>query len=391
MKRILFVILLVGAGAFGYCLRAEAADALTFRLEQAEAFRHVLEDGDWLILARLYLVPAEQTQLTDTFTVSTTGGDFDDPVTLTNSIYVTSGTDFVVEADSTDITTACGLGQDLKTINCTTTGLADNSYTVVVEYRSGWNAYSGRDVFVRLDDTGTVLVERTAADVGYALVGVYMNAADVTALAVTWGDVNITLQALGTPNEWTTPHTVTATITWQATADQDATEVTLTAQLLNMLATIEQDDAAVGSGDYIQPAGITDAGLQLSIDAFSLIRSAVPEAFLTANISPFPTAVSTPNASAVEAIDTATEATSLYSDFQDLHPMAGLLTTLLVSIGVGGLFFVKTRSSALGALTWWVAMMGGWLLFAIPFPLVFIPAAAIIAALFGWLARAVFE
>ncbi len=392
MKRLFFIFLLLGAIVFGYNLgTTEAADPLTFRLEQVEAFRHVLETGDWLILGRLYLVPTEQTQNTDSFSVSTTGGDFDDPVTLTNNVYLTSGTDWITEADGTDITDTCGLGLDLQTITCTSTGLADNTYAVTVAYRSGWNAYSAGDVFVRLYDASTLLVERTAARVSYGLVGIYLSASDVASLGVTWGDSNIVLTALGTPNEWAGAYLTTKAITWQATANLDATATTLTTRLRLLLGAIEQDDSTVDSGDYVGALGITDAGAQLAVDAFVFMKTAIPEAFLTTTFSPVPTAVTTPNATSFEAIQTDVEGTSIYSSIQAINPMAGIVIALIGSFFFGGLAFVKTRNVPISALIWYVCLVGAWLLFAIPFQVVFLPAAAIIALFFGWVARKVFD
>lgn len=370
---------------------AQAAAPLTLSLTQAEAFRHVLEAGDWLVLARLYLTPLSQTGLSDSFTVTTTSGDFNDPVVLTNRVVITSDVDFTVTADAvTDITAFCTLGQDDQTINCEGTGLADASHAIVVEYRSGWSAYAPDDVFVRLNDDSTtptvIMGERGAANTGYALVGIYLTAADVAGFGATWGDSDITLVALASPNLWAVPATQTAPIVWQSTADHAATVITLTARLNNMLVKLEQDDPAVASGAFVALQGITNAGGTVAARAFRLITTAIPNAFLTSVVNPFPTAVRTPQASMAFAQATAIAGTTTYTNFQAIHSTAGLIITLLGSIVLGGFVWTGTKSVEIATVVWWIAMLGGWLLFAIPMPLVFIPAAGIVG--FGFLAFA---
>ncbi len=391
MKKLLILGFIVLAFFLGTVFSAKAAAPLPLQLAGVQAFRHVLETGDWLVLGRLSLAPTSQTGESDSFTVSTTSGDFDDPVVLVNRVDVTAGTDYTVVADSTDITSFCTLGQDEQTIDCTGTGLADSSYTVVVTYRDGWDAYVGGDVFVQLDDTGTVVAERTAPATGYSLVGIYLTAAEVSALSLTWGDSNVTMPALASPNLWDVPSTATGVISWQATADTDATVTLLTSELKQYLAQLEIDDPDVAAGDYVQPLGITNGGAVVAARAFSLIQLSIPQAFLTSESNPFPDAITTPTVSLIVGIEGTATSTTIYSDFQGVHPQAGLLLTLLGSIILGAVLWVPTRSTSVAGMGWFVGMLAGWLIFAIPFPMVFIPAAAITAAGFMWVAKAVFS
>src|SRR3990172_1562351 len=186
---------------------AQAASPLSVVVRDGDAFRHVLETGDWLVLTRLSLLPTSEPGFTDTFSAHTTGGDFDDPVKLTNRVRVTGAfsTDVFVKAGTTTITSACLLLQDKQSINCEDTGLADATYTVIVTYRSGWSAYTAQDVFIYLLEGSTIVAERTGARVGCGLVGLYLTAADVTTLGLTWADSGITLLGRASPALWCAP------------------------------------------------------------------------------------------------------------------------------------------------------------------------------------------
>ncbi len=370
---------------------AMAADPMGGQVQQCEAFRHVLETSDWLILCRLHLIPASNTGYMDSFTISTTSGDFDDPAVLTNKVVVTTATDYTVTADATAITSFCTLGQDDLTIDCDGTGLADASHTVEITYRGGWNAYSPSDVIVRLDDSGTPVAERNAARVGYGLVGLYLTAADITSLALTWGDAGVTVNVLGSPNFWATSMDLTGAITWQATADLAETVTTLTSRMLLLLTLLEQVDAGISAGEYVQPQGVTNTGAVLANEAFASIGTAIPLAFLTAESNPFPDAVTTPTTSLVTSVEKAIKTTSVYTHMQAVHPLAGVFVTLFGSFALGGAGWMVTKQYIVSGMAWFVVMMGGWLLFAIPFPMVFIPAALLVAVGFVWIAKQVFD
>ncbi len=391
--KILVILLIIGAFVLGWTLRAEAADPLDVVLQEAQAYRHVLETGDWLVLGRLYLTPDSSTGNTDSFSVSTTGGDFDDPVVVSNKVVETTDADFIVTETGvpTVLTSFCTLGQDDQTIDCEGTGLANNTYTVEVEYRMGWDAYSETDVFVRLTDTGTPVAETRSPAGTYTLTGLYLTASDVSTLALTWGDANILLNALGSPNLWDTPADVDAVIDWNATADMDATETTLQADLLAYLTALELDDPAVSSGDYVTPNGITTTGAVVAARAFSRIQDVVPNAFLSFEVNQFPDAVSTPTASVVVDIEAAVASTTVFALVQDIHPAAGGFFTFLASVILAGGLWMGTKSLPVAGGGWFVAITGGWLLFAIPFQLVFIPAAAIVAIAFVWVAKMVYD
>jgi len=372
---------------------AQAAAPLNFILHNGEAFRHVLELGDWLVLARTSLIPTTQTAFADTFSVTTTGGDFDDPVTLINRVHVTDAfsTDVTVVAGAT-ITAACQLLQDGQTVNCTSTGLADDTYSVTVTYRSGWSAYSAQDVFVRLLDGATIAAENTPGRVGCGLVGIYLTAADVTALGLTWADGGITLSGVASPALWAVPSSDTGTITWQSTSTIAETATTLTTRLKTMLIQIEQDGACgITSGTLNQADFITNEGLIMSLEAFGSFRVAIPEAFASSRINPFPTAITTPTASLVTAVETQVAATTVYQDVQAIHPIFGLLLTLIGSVVLGGVAWSMTKSSYLAVMAWYATLMTGWLLFAIPFAIVFLPAAGLAALGFMWLSKRIFS
>ena len=393
MKKLLLLVIVIGpAFLFG---RAQAADPLPLQLEDAQAFRHVLETGDWLILGRLTMAPDSSTGNTDSFSVATTGGAFDDPIVLTNRVIHTPGTDYTVTETGvpTDLTSFCTLGQDDTTISCAGTGLADASYTIEVEYRMGWDAYQSSEVFVRLveADPATILAERSSPNGTYTLAGLYLTSSDVATLGITWGDSDILLNALASPNLWDTPADVAAVIMWDSSADADATETALTAELQQYLVELEQADPAVSSGYYVTPAGITLAGAVVATRAFSLIQTAVPRAFVSYEVNPFPTAVATAAKSLVDGIESDISASAAYVNFQAIHPAFGGLFTFVVSVIVAAGLWMSTKSMPVAGGGWWVVITAGWLLFALPFQLVFIILALLLAAGFMWIGKAVFE
>ena len=352
----------------------------------------MLEDDDWLILGRLYLTPQSSTAYTDVDEITTTDGDFDDTMLLTNRVYVTGDADFIVIADTTDVTDYCYLEQDYQTVNCTSTGLANDTYDVTVTYRSGWNAYSGRDVFVRMIDSDTIVAERTAARVGYGLVGLYLTADDVDTYTLSWTDANIGLRILASPLLWSTPANIIVPVSqWHSTGSMAATQVALESRLQVYLAQLEQDDPDLSVGDYVQSAYITDAGTLVSVEAFSLIRRVIPEAFARSNINPAPTAITTPGGSMVTAIETQVADTDLYTSMNNVNASAGIFVTLISSFVLGGILFAASKSVYIGSMTWFATLMAGWLLFAIPFAIVFIPAAGCCALGFMYVAKKVFD
>jgi len=392
MKRLLLVF--VALSSFFLMLSpAEAASPLNLIVRNGEAFRHVLETGDWLVLTRLSLIPTTQTAFADTFSVSTTGGDFDDPVTLTNRVHVTGAfaTDVIVVAGATTITPSCTLQQDNQSVNCLATGLANGTYSVTVTYRSGWSAYTAQDVFFRLLDGSTVVAERTGGRVGCGLVGLYLTAVDVAALGLTWSDGGMILSGIASPALWASPSSDTGTITWRSTADLAATKVELRTRLRTMLRQIEQDGACgIPVGTLDTADFITNAGTILSIEAFSQIREVLPGAFASARLNPFPTAITTPTISMVAGVETLVAATTLKQDVDAIHPMVGLVVTLIGSFILGGLTWVRSTSQYLGVMVWYLTLMAGWLLFAIPFVVVFLPAAALAALGFMYISKRIF-
>ena len=372
-----------------------AADPLPLQISDGQAFRHVLEANDWLVLGRLYKTPATSTGNTDTFTVTTTSGAFDDPVALTNRVDQTDAADFIVTETGvpTILTSFCTLDQDEQTIDCTGTGLADSSYTVEVEYRMGWDAYLSSDVMFRLyeSDTATTLSERASPAGDYTLAGVYLTAAQVTALGVTWGDSDILLNTLASPNLWDTPADVTTVITWDTSATSDATETALTGAVQSYLVKLENDDPNVEPGDYISTSGITRTGAVIAGRAFSLIQSAIPQAFASFEANVFPTAVATASTSMLDALDAGRTSTAVYTTFQSIHPALGGALVFVLSVLTAGGLMIRIKSTAVASSGWLVVFIGGWLIFNIPFQLVFITLAAIIALGFMYIGKRLFD
>ena len=295
-------------------------------------------------------------------------------------------------ADETDITIYCFLEQDNQTINCLNTGLVNDTYDVVVTYRSGWSAYNARDVIVRLVDSTTIVGERVAGRTGYGLTGIYLTAAEVSSFGLSWTDANVGLRILATPLMWAEPAEIVVPITtWHTNASMSSALVELASRLRVYLAQIEQDDDLVTGGDYVLPTFITDAGTTLSREAFSLIQTAIPEAFEHSRVNPWPTAIATPADSMVAAVATAAAGTDVYVSMGNLDPTAGLFVTLIFSFVFGFGIFMPTKNAYLGTMTWFATLMGGWLLFAIPFAIVFIPAAGFAALGFMAIAKKVFN
>ena len=394
MKRLglLVVVALVALVAL-VAQPAQAASPLSVVVRDGDAFRHVLETGDWLVLTRLSLLPTSEPGFTDTFSAHTTGGDFDDPVKLTNRVRVTGAfsTDVFVKAGTTTITSACLLLQDKQSINCEDTGLADATYTVIVTYRSGWSAYTAQDVFIYLLEGSTIVAERTGARVGCGLVGLYLTAADVTTLGLTWADSGITLLGRASPALWASPANDSGVLQWRATGNLAATKVELRTRLKTMLREIENETACgISVGTLDQADFITAEGTVISIEAFSLIREVLPGEFAASRLNVAPTAITTPTVSMIRGVETAVEGTSLKQDVDAVHPMTGMVVTLIGSVILGGMAWVWARNQYIAVMVWYLTLMAGWLLFSIPFVLVFLPAAALAALGFMYLSKRIF-
>lgn len=337
----------------------EAAPPLSLTLHQVEIFRHVIQTNDWLVLAHLDLIPTSQTGWSDTDSISTTDGDFDDPVTLINKVHITGGTDYTVTADTTDITDYCTLNINGVTINCVNTGLANATYTVTVTYRSGWDAYLPENVVVRLLKGSTIVEEDVANGVGYRLTAIYLSAAAVTAAGLSWGGATVGFQAAASPVLWDDASSMTVTnITWWATADLAATQTTLATRLIAMLQLLEQEDPDVETGDYVAPQGITDAGSTIAHNAFSVFGEVIPDAFLTSSTGAF--AAPTPrNTSWITTIDTAASATEMTTLFSNISPWFGRVLFLGFAAVAFGVAQAKMGAFGVSMLAFWVVLLLG--------------------------------
>ena len=392
--RIGLIVVLFSVAGIVFARSAFAADPLPLQIADGQAFRHVLETDDWLFLGRMYKNPATSIGNTDSFTVTTTSGAFDDPIALTNKVDVTTAADFIVTETGvpTVLTAFCTLGEDDQTIDCTGTGLADSTYTIEVEYRMGWDAYLASDAFFRVFNSPTVLAGRSSPNGNYTLAGLYLTAAEVTALGATWGDAAILIQALASPNLWNTPADVTAPITtWHRTATVAATVPLLTTAVQSYLITLENDDPDVAAGTYVGTAGITLTGSIIAARAFSRIQSAIPQAFSSFEVNVVPTVIATPAKSVVDALDTIKTSTSVYITFQGIHPAIGGALVFVLSLGAAGGLWVKFKSSAVAGSSWLGIFVAGWLTFNIPFQLVFFTLAVLVALGFLFIGKVVFD
>ncbi len=387
MKCTRFVIgLLVLGVAVLFAGQASAAAPLGLELRQVEIFRHVLDDDDWLVLARFHLVPTSAITFSDSFaSVSVTSEAFDDPVTLTNRVIETTGADYTVTADSTDITSYCALEDDLMTIDCAGTGLGDDTYSVVIDYRSGWLAYSGSDALVRLWDDSTLIDEEGTPDTGFMMVGAYLSANDVTDAGISWEGANISLEASASPVLWASPSSQTVTsITWHGTATQAETEVDLTITVRDMLRRLEVSDPDIDTADYVAVNGITEPGAVIATNAWPLIPLAIPESFLTTSFNPFGD-YEAADTSLVDTIETDIASTDVAGAWTSLgnllggisgHAAGGLVFSIL-AIVVAGVIVTKVESPGIALIAAWSIIMTGWLLGALPAFWVFLPAGLI--------------
>ncbi|MBU0847615.1 hypothetical protein KKH23_10555 [Patescibacteria group bacterium] len=375
---------------------AHAATPITFALGTPQAFRHVLDDSDdLLVLEVLKLTPIEKTGLSDTFSVDTTSGAFDDPVVLTNRVYWASAPDYVVVADGTDdISDACTFAADNQTMDCTATGLSDATHSIVVTYRSGWGAYSGSDVLVRLLDGVTVISERTSPGVGCVLVGHYLSAAAFTASGITWGSGTVAVKAIASPSLWDSPHTASLAMTWNSDADHTAFQTTMANQLQLVLDSMENSpECGLSDGDYVQTTGITDAGQTVAAAAFSLIGQAVPTVFQTSSYNPFTQPTPTPALAAIAAADAAASSTLVRISTRAISEAFPVGLTLTLALVAAVVTQAKVKSTALAFIFAWTVMLAGKLLFgeSVPTPIVFLPAALLVAFGAWQLVKSLFE
>ena len=366
-------------------LPVQAATSLPVSMYTVEVFRHVIEINDWLVLARVYIIPDSRSGIdSDSATISTTSGDFDDPLPLVNRILVTGSSDFTVVADATTITSSCTVGASYLTINCADTGLADASYTVTATYRTGWGAYAPEDVLVRLKDGATTVVaERSSPATGYTLQGIYLTAAEVTAAGLTWQGGTIEMEALAASTLWASPCGGTCPSqvpnTWHSDATHAALVTTLTARLKSYLSRLEQDDPLVSPGAYVTTTGITAAGATVALNAFSLMQLAIPEAFQNTSFNP--ATGYTPSAlSVATSLNAAASDTALRAGFTQIGADFGIAFFLIAALVGAAIVVLKLGSPELAALYALVIMVLAKIILgaSMPTPLVFLPIALVI-------------
>ena len=358
-------------------------------LIEVRVYQHVLQDDDMLFFARAQLVPtaSSATAFSDSFTVTVDASeDFQDPVVLTNRVLETSETDFDVEADgTTDITAFCDLAVDDQTLDCVGTGLSAASHSIVVTYRSGWDAYGSGNAFFQVLDTGSLVKQQASPNVGYFLTAVYFTAAQVTTEGLTWEDSNITARMLANPALWADADSDTAGITWNTSADASSTVTLLTNGTRAMLRNLEVADPDVSTGGYVTANGITDAGAIVAQDAFSQILQAIPEAFLTGVFNPFDAPSATPP-SVIDDVDASSSAVTWWTGIgNQFGGISGHVvgTALAILFSAVAAFFCLTKfpegGGMLAFLATWLIFGFGWGINAVPAQLFWLGTALISA------------
>ena len=135
---------------------------------------------------------------------------------------------------------------------------------------------SGAVLTVSLGDT--VLKQQTPPLAGYALSAFYWDAA--TASELPWGDSTATASIVDNPMLFESPPSRTPTaLTWNATADRDATAAELVDDLKEVMGSLEQDDPDVAARTYLSSYGITLTGQSIVEAAFPQLVEIAPDAF----------------------------------------------------------------------------------------------------------------
>ncbi len=387
-----FIALLVGI------VPSYAAAPLNLYFYQAEIFRHVLEDDDWLVVGRAHVAPTSQTGDYDSFSVVVSSGDFQDSIQIVNRVVETGTDDWAVVADSTDITTSCKLFDDLVTIDCVSTGLGDATYDVTVTYRSGWSSYAPSDVTFSLLQGATINEIATVPNTGYIIAAMYFSAAQVTSEGLVWNDGTQQIRLNASPLYWDNPGSATASISeWHSTASQADTETELTAAARAMLLQLEVADIdSTSPGDYVGSSGITDAGREILTQAWHLFPLAIPEALVTSSFNPFQEFNPSGGTSFWDTITANAAATDVGLVWADLGTELGGVSGYVAGAGVflilafiaSVLVIAKLHSGGLAFFASAIVMMVGVLLGAVHPVLLFLPVSLVggygLFRVFGW-------
>lgn len=381
---LLVAVLLLLAQRVSAYTTADQALQLALDDNPCYAYRYVVDSSaDFLVLCRYELIPLEQSDHTATFTGATVnaGGDVE-ALVLTNKVIRTAtplSTDLsAIATGPTDITSFCSLGSDLLTLTCTGTGLAPGVTDVTVTYRAGWNAYSSTSaIFSLVDAGGTAVSLRTVPQTGYALVGIYLTAAEYTASGLVWGDGAVLVSLDGNPSLWVSPGTATATLDYDASANHAATVTSLGNRVLIQIHQIEVSQG-VTPGTYQVNSGITPAGQLIAVNAFSLITNVTPLIFQTTQYNPSVGYTPQPK-TLVDQIAADAAASSVG---QAWHGWYGTVIFFAGSVALGvwlSLMFGQFGAAAAGFsfACGWCLMLLGFLVGAVPYQMVFLSGAAI--------------
>jgi len=375
----------------------EAAAPLSAQVDTTYVYRHVLEDDDFLIVSRYYLIPADQVML-DSFSGITVdaNGDATDMVVTNRHTYADT-TDLTVTINAGDVTACCRPLADLQTIQCTdipSGTLAAGTYTAEIEYLGGWDAYSGNAVLYQLiDHDAAVDSQRTLPSTGYGVVALYKAAGH----GITWADVDIAAKVVPSPSLWVDGISYSQAPTFRATADQTATATQLDTDFRELLRLIEQGDATVAASDYVTNDGITSAGRAVLEAAFSPVGVVIPDSFMPASNNPFHGFTPEPT-SFVGAMDAATEAEGIVEAWKYHDSGIGRWTFGAIVIGISaiatavGMLVFTARLT--GAPSWPLALIAvqfiftmGWLIGAVSWQWAGISAVLLLTPGLIWLVK----
>jgi len=187
---------------------------------------------------------------------------------------------------------------------------------------------------------------------------------------VRWGNASNLARLMGSPTLWAAPSVKTQTPTWRATGSLSATQTQLTTDLRQQLRYLESSDPAVGTGDYVDATGITDAGRTVALAAWGNITSVIPTSFLRSSFNPLTLDLATKTAVMANEVASAAAATNVGQAAGGLGSQLlgtggaamGMLLTAIACIAMAVL--VITRKGEVGVVVGaiWLVLFGAWLI-----------------------------
>ena len=336
------VIVAVGMFALASLTASEEASAqsVTLMIFESQGFQNVLETGDLLVLIRYELPTADwQTAATSP--------------------------PYMIDATCDDVT-----------------DVEDACYTSLTSGTALQTLYDAARA------TGALRGSRTLPRIANGLSGLYFAAGH----GLTFGTTTYEACIEGSATLFATVPTSCMTISWQSSSDLNGNQ-TVMENILPQVVSNLQEAASAPTNSYVEADKITLMGMIFAREAFSLLNSVVPNAFVASvgavdfEFSPTVTAGSleTELQTAAQNSDAylGVQAVSLQLFGVSIHTFGAFTTFIVGAVVIVGL--VGFASPQVAAISFLLIGMFGVMMFFVPIQLLFVVLAVLVVLGFQWL------